>query len=161
MTDPKIQQQQVRPVEFHPNGLPPQEVVSRLLSGWICIPGVTISGGSGIVVPGVAGMPTQQKGDVWVRPPQPLVPVGEIVMALAKTSEMEKHQDWQTLDTFCQTLFGVGYTLRKILENVQRAPDAPGDNQQGGDDTPDSVGEDGSDSEGKVLQFPTEDIDRS
>jgi hypothetical protein len=81
--------------------------------------------------------------------------VGEIVMALQKTSEMERHSDWRTLDTFCQLLFGTGFTLRSILERV-RTPDAPDDSPTGGDDAPDSVGDDGSDSSGKILQFPTE-----
>jgi hypothetical protein len=51
--------------------------------------------------------------------------VGEIVMALQKTSEMERHSDWRTLDTFCQLLFGTGFTLRSILERV-RTPVQPG-----------------------------------
>ena len=127
--------------------------MQRLLSGWICIPGVTIA--TGIAVPG-SSPGGAQLADLWVRPPQPLVPVGAIVGALAETSKMEKH-NWRTLDTFCQLLFGTGNTLRKVLEHVQDAP-APGTDEEREPGDPDNtVGGNGSDPEGKILQFPSGD----
>ena len=152
LSDPKIQP--VQPIEFHPNGLPPQEVIQRLLSGWICIPGVTINDSSSIVVPGASGPMGPHKGDVWVRPPQPLVPISAIVGAMKQTVDMG--YDWSAVDTVCQNLFGVGVTLRKVLEHVADAS-ATDDNQAEGERADDPVGGDGSDTTGKVLQFPTKD----
>lgn len=89
-----------------PPGVPGDRIDGMIMSGWTCIPGVTIQTGSTIVVPGQTAQPWGEF-DLWIPPPAPMIPVGFVMEAIQRVSE--GGQDIFTLDALCRLLFDKRY----------------------------------------------------
>ena len=109
-------------------GIPGGKVDQMILSGWTCIPGVTIQTGSAIVVPGQTAQPWGEF-DLWIPPPAPMIPVGFVMEALVQTAE--GGQDIFTLDALCRLLFNRRFKEVETIVLSSRSP------QEGSDRPPD------------------------
>jgi len=101
-------------------GAPMEQVQEWIALGWICLPGVTVQGKAvGIVVPGGRpSVPGFGDYDVWVSPPEPLIPVAAVVKAVLDLDA--NGGDLITLNNFCKQLLGA--PLQEV-RNVVRSAD--------------------------------------
>jgi len=94
-------------IDIVTEGLPPQEVVDRLMNGWMVVPNVHLSGVSVATLDNPN--PTSQRADVWVLfPPGPTMPQIAAMHRLSQAADLYPNAktalDWMAINLFNATL---------------------------------------------------------
>lgn len=128
-------------------GIPPAQADQLISQGFTCLSKVTLGPGPNSIA--VAGQQPVRIVDLWVSPPEPMVPQS-FVAGLLVTLKTKGEGDWVTLDKIARAVFGIG--LKELETRVQFPPPA-GDPPR--NERPDSeVVEDAGDAQGNILKFP-------
>lgn len=100
-------------------GLPPEEVIGRLSTGWLCVANVALNIPA-VLMPGVPEV--SKTVDVWMPPPfGAMMPQLAVVQALALVAE--KGGDIITLDDLSKLWFN--QPLRALIESLQQNEPLP------------------------------------
>lgn len=134
-------------------GIPEDKLRGLISQGWMVLPKVTIGPGTAIAV---AGSQPTCVVDVWVSPPEPMIPQS-FIAGLVITLKVKGEGDWVTLDKIARAVFGIG--LKELETRVQFAPP---DGDQPTPERPDSeMGGDPGDAQSNILKFPGSNGDAS
>lgn len=128
-------------------GIPPAQADQLISQGFTCLSKVTLGPGPNSIA--VAGQQPVRIVDLWVSPPEPMVPQS-FIAGLLVTLKNQGEGDWVTLDRIARAVFGIG--LKELEARVTFTPSA-GDPPS--PERPDSeMGEDPGDTKDNILRFP-------